>query len=69
MKKTVKKFQLIFLMLFLSSGAALSQLNGDTYAKAKETGTATWTLTYAEAPGFASKRHHDRDHCRFNEGF
>lgn len=54
MKKTVRNFQLIFLMLFLSSGAALSQLTGDTYAKAKETGTANWTLTYAEAPGFAS---------------
>ena len=31
------------------------QLAGDTYEKAKSNGYATWTLTYAEAPGFAAE--------------
>ncbi len=35
---------------------AFSQLSGDSYASAKSKGSATWVLTYAEAPGFASKK-------------
>lgn len=35
---------------------AFGQFSGDTYATAKAKGTATWVLTYAEAPGFASKK-------------
>jgi putative glutamine transport system substrate-binding protein len=32
---------------------SVAQLSGDTYATAKSSGKATWTLTYANAPGFA----------------
>ena len=33
--------------------AASAQLSGDSYASAKSSGKATWTFTYANAPGFA----------------
>lgn len=34
---------------------SIAQLKGDTYTSAKEKKSANWVLTYAEAPGFASK--------------
>ena len=46
---------LIFSTLFLIGASPLhAQLRGDTYASAKSSGSATWVLTYSEAPGFAS---------------
>ena len=45
-----------FLTFILLIGLALhskAQLSGDSYASAKKSGKATWTLTYANAPGFA----------------
>lgn len=48
----------IVCLLFIGMLAmpAFSQFSGDTYASAKSNGKATWVLTYAEAPGFASKQ-------------
>lgn len=48
----------IVLALFLSFNitCAFGQLKGDTYAAAKSKGSANWVFTYAEAPGFASKK-------------
>lgn len=46
----------VFAFLLMCFTDASAQLKGDTYAAAKSKGTANWVLTYAEAPGFASKR-------------
>jgi putative glutamine transport system substrate-binding protein len=43
-------FLSLVLLLPLSVNA---QLSGDSYASAKASGKATWTFTYANAPGFA----------------
>lgn len=43
-------------LLIFSSHHLFAQLKGDTYAAAKAKGSANWVLTYAEAPGFASKK-------------
>ena len=42
-------------LLFIIPGLVYGQFSGDTYSKAKETGKAQWTLTYANAPGFIYK--------------
>jgi ABC-type amino acid transport substrate-binding protein len=49
----MKKIFLIFFVLF--PGLMHAQLSGDTYSEAKNTGKATWLITYANAPGFISK--------------
>ncbi len=51
----MKQF-IILCMIGLASVPAFSQFSGDTYASAKSKGSATWVLTYAEAPGFASNK-------------
>jgi len=53
MVKKCLKAGLLVVMACLSS-LSFAQLSGTTYASAKSSGKATWVLTYAEAPGFAS---------------
>jgi putative glutamine transport system substrate-binding protein len=50
------KFFMIAGILAVCNFSVFSQFTGDTYASAKSKGSATWVLTYAEAPGFASKK-------------
>lgn len=47
---------LLTIALVIFTLPAFSQFSGDTYASAKSKGSATWVLTYAEAPGFASSK-------------
>ncbi|MTI23256.1 transporter substrate-binding domain-containing protein [Fulvivirga sp. RKSG066] len=48
----IKIFLTLCLALVVSTLSA--QLTGSTYASAKSSGSATWVITYSEAPGFAS---------------
>ncbi len=52
----MKKFLFLSMAFAVSALPVFSQFTGDTYASAKSKGSATWVLTYAEAPGFASKK-------------
>ncbi|UII34214.1 transporter substrate-binding domain-containing protein [Fulvivirga ulvae] len=46
----------IVLGLLLNTSLLFAQLKGDTYATAKSKGSANWVFTYAESPGFSSKK-------------
>ena len=47
------RYLLTIILLVSLALPSVAQLSGDTYAAAKSSGKATWTLTYANAPGFA----------------
>ncbi|GAA0892259.1 hypothetical protein GCM10009122_19380 [Fulvivirga kasyanovii] len=49
------RFVLVLFMM-LSTSVLLGQLKGDTYKTAKAKGSASWVYTYAESPGFSSKK-------------
>jgi putative glutamine transport system substrate-binding protein len=49
----MKKYFLV-LLLFSYVIPAFAQLQGDTYAAAKQSKKASWTLTYSESPGLAT---------------
>ncbi|MEJ2005508.1 MAG: transporter substrate-binding domain-containing protein [Cyclobacteriaceae bacterium] len=49
----MKKIFLIFFLVL--PGIMKAQFSGDTYAEAKKAGKASWTLTFANAPGFIYK--------------
>ncbi|MBL6447557.1 transporter substrate-binding domain-containing protein [Fulvivirga sp. 29W222] len=59
MNRFVNKRKIQFVLVFtlmLSTSYLFGQLKGDTYAVAKSKGSANWVFTYAESPGFASKK-------------
>ena len=49
----MRKSLLLALLLTFSAGC-WAQLQGDTYAAAKKSKKATWTLTYSDSPGLAT---------------
>ncbi|GHN00081.1 hypothetical protein WSM22_15700 [Cytophagales bacterium WSM2-2] len=52
----MKKLLLSILVVSVVSNHSFAQLSGTTYAEAKKTKTASWALTYSEAPTFSSKQ-------------
>lgn len=55
MNKLLITVSWMVIFLSITHSPVRGQLNGDTYQEAKSAGYATWTLTYAEAPGFAAE--------------
>ncbi|MCG8390366.1 MAG: serine/threonine protein kinase, partial [Cytophagales bacterium] len=55
MNKLLITVSWMVIFLSMTHSPVRGQLNGDTYQEAKSAGYATWTLTYAEAPGFAAE--------------
>lgn len=53
-KRTIHFALVVFLLL--NTSFLFGQLKGDTYADAKSKGSASWVFTYAESPGFSSKK-------------
>lgn len=48
------RFLTLISLLSIISLSAFGQLQGDTYAAAKQSKKASWTITYSDSPGLAT---------------